>query len=160
MQSLSLDPRSPSGIPRTPILVEDEKEKNDTPREGGDAAATPTRGGASSTKKPPKRGLMAKATRLLPQSKLSFEPIVQDDADEEDKEAEVEVEEKVDPSPIIIETCQDDNVDQKEEESATKENPEKVKSVEEKAGANLEEEEEAKVRSPLANVSNDQSLVI
>ncbi len=50
------------------------------------AAGTPS--GANSGKKAPKRGFMAKAAKLLPASKLSFEPVPnEDEADsKEDKE--------------------------------------------------------------------------
>ncbi len=96
-QSLSLDPRSPSGIPRSPILVEDAA----TPGSGRDPAGDTTPKTGSGKKKGPKRGMMAKAAKLLPASKLSFEPIPNNE-DEADGRKE-EVEEKDESSVVEIE---------------------------------------------------------
>merc|ERR1712018_358828 len=104
LKSLSLDPRSPSGIPRTPIVVEEEN--------------------SVKTEEQPKRGAVA---AKMPATKLEFEenteldkapPVVQDEENVSEYEGE---EDKIEPRPeddvIVIEDddATDDTRDVEEE---------------------------------------------
>ena len=154
------------------------EDKDDSP--GVDPAGAGAKGAggtpsSSAKKKPPKRGLVAKAAKLLPVSKLSFEPIptADDEADgnkgdkeelekeeEEDKtdkdDSVVEIkQDPVDPSPVIIETVVEVE-ERKENDLSVEEVPAEAKEV---STAVATEAVEPK-RSPMANISNDQSLVI
>ena len=80
IKSLALDPRSPSGIPRTPILVEDtqsESNANSSNETPGSENKTPKRNAGKKTKK----GLIK-----LPVSKLAFGKASKNVANDDPKE--------------------------------------------------------------------------
>ena len=130
---MSLDPRSPSGIPRTPILVESEADKNNAKKISATPNNTP-----KAELKPVKRGQMAK--KNLPVSKLTFTP--------DDKVVEES------PEVVMLTTENDENVpsNEDEREALVKST---IKPVESPEVVILNDEEE---RKPFAPVNN--TLVI
>ncbi|TRY67650.1 hypothetical protein TCAL_03464 [Tigriopus californicus] len=90
MKSLSLDPRSPSGIPRTPIMIQDSPNAKDNSADQ-DSETTPIM-----HKKPPLRGHHA-----MPASKLSFSPEV--DAVDKENNPPSTIRPKLESPNILIE---------------------------------------------------------
>ena len=91
-QALSLDPRSPSGIPRTPILVEEEKKAAEDK-----AASTPLAAAAPKVK----RGSAA------PVSKLTFTAEAaaadqENEANEKEEESDVAENDKENAEDILL----------------------------------------------------------
>lgn len=110
MKSLAIDPRSPSGIPRTPIIVEDEDGGAKSNRSPGSDPDTPL------LAKGPSRGQHAKKKALLPASKLSFEPEAEKTKEQDDIARKVAEKKKVDPEYTLEEgeIIDDDTEDESE----------------------------------------------
>ena len=113
-QSLALDPRSPSGIPRTPILVEDTSGEKVAKDADGASADTPT------SKVAPSRGAHAnlKKKALMAASRLNF-------ADNE--------EEKALQAKIAAKKAKDPNYTLEEGEIVESEDEENAENVEKKS---------------------------
>merc|ERR1712029_1137301 len=138
----TIDPRSPSGLPRTPILIkEDEAETNEVVKvETTEDAATPSCGNI--VKRGAVTSSLAKKLDLDESESLTLEPVLGEEPvrhDESQHKEEAEVEE-MDHDAELIEDEQvesvtiDDNVDQDEEKEDVE------TGVPEKQTENLEQE--------------------